>query len=287
LYFARPENRDKKMGMDDSRPARVRIAAVADIHVTRKGRGHFQPLFSQMSHNADVILLCGDLTDYGHPEEAHVLAEELAVANVPVIAVLGNHDYESGKANEIHDILCHEADVAVLDGDSYEVKGVGFAGVKGFAGGFGNACLEPWGEPAIKLFVQEAVNEALKLESALARLDTTHKVAVLHYSPIRGTVEGEPVEILSYLGSRRLEDPLTRFPVQAVFHGHAHYGSPEGQMSNGTPVYNVALPLLRRKFPGKPAFRILELDVVPPVEESFEVIAEKGEVVPSLHVDSR
>ena len=191
----------------------VRIAAVGDIHVTRKSRGLFQPIFSQINNQADVLLLCGDLTDYGLPEEAHILAQELAVVNIPVVAVLGNHDFESEKQEELHDILLG-AGVMMLDGDSCEIGGIGFAGCKGFAGGFANACLEPWGEPIIlQSFVREAMNEALKLEAALARLDTPQKVVVLHYSPIHETVEGELSEIIPYLGSRRLEEPLNRFPV--------------------------------------------------------------------------
>jgi Icc-related predicted phosphoesterase len=147
----------------------------------------------------------------------------------------------------------------VLDGDAHEVAGIGFAGVKGFAGGFGPRALGPWGEPAIKSFVHEAVNEALKLEAALARLRTPHRIAVLHYAPIMATVSGEPPEIYPFLGSSRLEDPLNRYPVSAVFHGHAHRGSLEGRTREGSPVYNVAMPLLVQAFPGHPPIRIVEL----------------------------
>jgi len=237
----------------------LRIAAVGDIHVSKNSQGKFQPLFAQISSNADVLVLCGDFTDYGLPDEARILARELtASVNIPVIAVLGNHDYESGKQDEIRQTLS-DAGVNVLDGEVVEVHGVGFAGVKGFAGGFGRGALGPWGEQAIKHFVQEAVDEALKLESALARLRTQRRVAVLHYAPIRGTVEGEPPEIFPYLGSSRLEDPINRYRVSAVFHGHAHRGSPEGKTSTGVPVYNVAMPLLARLNPDRPPFLILEL----------------------------
>jgi Icc-related predicted phosphoesterase len=136
---------------------------------------------------------------------------------------------------------------------------VGFAGVKGFAGGFGRGALGPWGEPVIKQFVQEALNEALKLESALARLKTAHRIAVLHYAPVRDTVEGEPVEILPWLGSSRLEEPLGRFEVSAVVHGHAHKGTPEGRTATGIPVYNVAIQLLKERFPDRPSFRLIEV----------------------------
>jgi Icc-related predicted phosphoesterase len=210
-----------------------------------------------------VLLLCGDFTDYGLPDEARILARELTAAmKIPVIAVLGNHDYEGGKAPEIREILVG-AGVAVLDGEATEVHGVGFAGVKGFAGGFGRGALGPWGEHAIKAFVQEAVDEALKLEAALARLRTQTRIALLHYSPVRSTVEGEPPEIFAYLGSSRLEEPINRYRVSAVFHGHAHRGAPEGRTSAGIPVHNVAMPLLLRTNPNRPPFLIVEVPLDP------------------------
>jgi Icc-related predicted phosphoesterase len=239
--------------------SRVRVAAVADIHCTRTSQGTLQRLFAAISEAADVLLLCGDLTDYGLPEEAHTLAHELTAANkLPVVAVLGNHDYESGKQTEIQHILS-EAGVHVLDGDACEVQCIGFAGVKGFAGGFGRGTLEPWGEPSIKHFVHEAVDEALKLEAALARLHTSRRVALLHYAPIQTTVEGEPPEIFPFLGSGRLEEPLNRYAVTVVFHGHAHHGKPEGQTKGGIPVYNVAVPVLRRAYPDRLPFRLVDV----------------------------
>jgi len=147
----------------------------------------------------------------------------------------------------------------VLYGEACEIEGVGIAGVKGFAGGFGRGSLGAWGEPAIKAFVQEALNEAMKLESALAKLRTPRRIALLHYSPIAGTIEGEPAEIFPFLGSSRLEEPLLRYPVDAVFHGHAHRGALEGRTIAGVPVFNVAKPLLQRKRPGEPAFRLFEV----------------------------
>jgi Icc-related predicted phosphoesterase len=237
----------------------LRIAAIGDIHVSRHSQGAFQPLFTQITSNADVLVLCGDFTDYGLPDEARILARELtAGVKIPVIAVLGNHDYEGGKQGEIRQILA-DAGVAVLDGEATEIEGVGFAGVKGFCGGFGRGALGPWGEQSIKRFVQEAVDEAMKLEAALARLRTERRIALMHYSPIRGTVEGEPPEIFPYLGSSRLEEPINRYRVTAVFHGHAHRGSPEGRTSTGIPVYNVAMPLLARLNPDRPPYLIVEL----------------------------
>jgi Icc-related predicted phosphoesterase len=237
----------------------VRVAAVGDIHTKKNSQGSIRPLFENCADIADVLVLCGDLTDYGLPEEAHVLVDELRDAlKLPVVAVLGNHDFESGREEEIQRILV-EAGIVVLDGDAVEIRGIGFAGARGFAGGFGRGTLGAWGEKAVKAFVQEAVDEALKLESALARLRTQSRVGVLHYAPIRETVENEPPEIYPFLGCGRLEEPLNRYPVTAVVHGHAHNGSPEGRTSRGVPVYNVSLPLLRRMHPNRPPFLILEL----------------------------
>jgi Icc-related predicted phosphoesterase len=242
----------------------VRVAAVGDLHCRKDSAGNFGPVLGAANELADVLLLCGDLTDYGTLEEAHILAKELLAVRVPMLAVLGNHDYESGKADEVAHVL-REAGVKVLgcgDATSVEVHGIGFAGTKGFCGGFGAHTLGHWGEPAIKRFVQDAIDEALKLEGSLARLRTEQKVVMLHYSPVRATLEGEPLEIFPYLGCSRLEEPLLRYPVNAVFHGHAHRGQLEGRTANGTPVYNVALPLLRRSFTGKPPLRVLELPAV-------------------------
>jgi len=153
-----------------------------------------------------------------------------------------------------------DAGVTLLDGDALEIDGVGFAGAKGLGGGFGQRALQPWGEDIMKRFVREAVDEALKLESGLAKLRTSQRVVVLHYSPVRDTVEGEPSEIFAFLGSSRLEEPLLRYPVSVVFHGHAHRGRPEGRTRTGVPVYNVCLPLLLEVAPERPAFRLVDLD---------------------------
>jgi Icc-related predicted phosphoesterase len=241
-------------------PGVVRIAAVGDIHLGRAAHGPpIQTIFAQVAELADVLALCGDLTDRGDPEEGRQLGRALATIGLPVVAVLGNHDHESGKADELGRILS-EAGVQVLDGgDAFEVHGIGFAGVKGFAGGFGRRALGPWGEETIKRFVREAVDEALKLETSLSKLRTEHRVVLLHYSPIVGTVEGEPREIYPYLGSSRLEEPLIRYPVDVVFHGHAHHGTLEGKTVSGVTVYNVSLSLLQRSFPDAPPFRVIEL----------------------------
>jgi Icc-related predicted phosphoesterase len=246
-------------------PARdsLRIAALGDVHYGTGSQGAMQPLFAEIGQRADVLLLCGDFTNHGLPDEARLLARDLAAAKIPVLAVLGNHEYESGKEAEVSQILA-DSGARVLDGEACEVQGVGFVGIKGFGGGFGERALQAWGEGIVKQFVHEAVNEALKLESALARLHTPQRVVLLHYSPVAATVEGEPREIYPFLGSSRLEEPLTHYPVAAVFHGHAHHGRPEGATRSGVPVYNVALPVLQRAFPDRPPFRLLELPVSVP-----------------------
>src|SRR5215204_3330537 len=185
---------------------------MSDVHYGKQSQGALASVFIEAARLADVLVICGDLTDYGLAEEARLLAKDLAAVKIPVVAVLGNHDFESGAEGEVARILS-DAGVKMLDGDSYDVHGIGFAGVKGFAGGFGRGTLGAWGEQAIKAFVQEALDEALKLETALARLRTEQRIAVLHYAPIRATVEGEPEEIFPFLGSSRLEEPLGRYPV--------------------------------------------------------------------------
>jgi Icc-related predicted phosphoesterase len=240
----------------------IRIAAVGDLHYSKTAQRNWAALFSQIGQAADVLVLCGDLTDYGLVDEAQGLVRELAASiKIPIVAVLGNHDYESGREAEIRSTLM-DAHIHVLDGETCEVHGVGFAGAKGFAGGFGRGTLGAWGEASVKLFVQEALNESLKLEAALARLRTEHRIALLHYAPIVGTVEGEPREIFPYLGTSRLEQPVDRYPVAAVFHGHAHNGSLEGETLGHVPVYNVALPLLQRHTPHRP-FKVFSLGTLP------------------------
>jgi Icc-related predicted phosphoesterase len=238
----------------------LRIAAVGDLHYTKHSKGKAEKLFAAISASADVAVLCGDLTDYGLPEEAALLASDIqAHLRVPALAVIGNHDFESGHAAEITATL-DASGVHLLEEEVFEMSGVGFAGVCGFGGGFGRWMLSSWGEPMVKTFVQEAVDQSLRLEKSLSRLQTPKKIAVLHYSPIRDTVVGESEEIFPFLGSSRLEAPLNRFAVQAAFHGHAHAGTLQGRTSADIPVFNVSLPLLERDFPGNPPFFLFEVN---------------------------
>lgn len=244
--------------MMDAENKEVRIAAVADIHVTDTDKNKWSEYFKEVSRQADILLICGDLTNTGDESEAQILSDELKSCTIPVIAVLGNHDYEKGRQKLIRQTVQNE-NVHILDGEAVVINGVGFAGVKGFGGGFDNYMLSMFGEDAMKAFVQEAVDEALHLDRALARLDQQHehvkKVAILHYSPMQDTVKGEPEAIYPFLGSSRLAEPLIRRQVAAVFHGHAHLGSLEGTLPGGVKVFNVAKPVLLKAGYETPFYR--------------------------------
>jgi len=234
------------------KPDSLRVAAVGDLHVHQNSTTSLQGLFENISQNADVLALCGDLTHLGLPAEAERLANDLRSCRVPVVAVLGNHDYQSGHAEDVKKILC-AAKVNVLEeSETFELNGVGFAGAKGFGGGFDKHMLTPFGEESIKHFVGEAVNESLRLEVGLNGLRTEKTVVVLHYSPIAATVKGEPPEIYPFLGSSRLAETIDHFDVSAIFHGHAHHGTYEGKTMKGTPVYNCCLQLMQNLRPEQP-----------------------------------
>lgn len=236
---------------------KLKVAAIGDLHVIEDSVAPYREVFGEIANEADVLLLCGDLTNFGKTTEAEILAEDIRACSIPVLGVLGNHDYECGQPEEVARIL-HEAGMTVLDEQAVEIEGVGFAGVKGFLGGFGRGELAPFGEPIVKAFVDEALNEARKLENGLRSLRTERSVAVLHYSPTVETLEGEPPAIYQYLGSARLADAIDRFDhVKAVVHGHAHHGRYEGRTPRGTPVYNVAQFVCREKF-GRP-YTLLEV----------------------------
>jgi len=232
---------------------KVKLAAIGDLHVREGDEGKWRNFFKQVSEEADILLICGDLTDKGLLSEASILAKDLEECKIPVIAVLGNHDCELNLEDEIKKIL-HNDHVFLLDGESIKVKGIGFAGIKGFGGGFGKYMLPLWGEKMNKQYVQEAVNNALKLDQALTRLTAEKKVVVLHYAPIPETLAGEHEQLYPFLGSGRLEDPINQRQVLAVFHGHAHSGTLEGNTSYGVKVFNVSAKVLKKAGLNKPYF---------------------------------
>lgn len=217
----------------------MRIAATADLHCRVNSVNLVDDLFPDLSSQADVLVIAGDLTDTGLPEEAAVLAEQLQRLPLPVLAVLGNHDHESGKAAELKKILA-DHEVIILDGSTHQIGSTGFIGTKGFCGGFGSNLVQPFGESALKQFIRTAIDEVIQLESALTGLSCPQRLAVLHYAPIRDTLIGEPDELFAFLGSSRLGDALDRQGVDVIVHGHAHHGHPQGTTGANIPVYNVS-----------------------------------------------
>ena len=233
----------------------MRVAALADIHVGEGQKHPYRELFSEIAQNADVMVLAGDLTNLGTVREAEILAEDLSACPIPKVGVLGNHDYECNCVETISGIF-REAGLCLLEGQAAEIDGVSFVGAKGFAGGFGRYLLGSFGESAVKAFVSEGLQEALKLENALRSAKSHRALVVLHYAPSVDTVRGEPPEIFPFLGSSRLGETIDRFPVNAIVHGHAHHGTFEGRTPGGIPVYNVAVQLPK---PGGRPYHILEL----------------------------
>jgi Icc-related predicted phosphoesterase len=232
-------------GVEPAPAPMLRVAAMGDLHVGETHVAPYAEIFAEASAEADVLVLCGDLTNYGKPVEAEILARDLEQATIPVVGVLGNHDYECGHCDEVRAIL-KGAGMSLLDGDAIEIGGVGFGGCKGAIGGFGRYMLSAFGEREIKDFVQAAVDENLKLEQALRVLRTERTVAVLHYSPVPDTLEGEPPEIFAFLGSSRLAETIDRYDnVKLALHGHAHRGTFAGATPRGVPVRNVAQMICR------------------------------------------
>ena len=246
---------DNAGGEAGAEPKRLRIAALADLHVGETERHPFRELFAEIAQNADVLALCGDLTNLGAVKEAEILAEDLAGCAIPKVGVLGNHDYECGCEEKIREAL-QQAGLCLLEGQATEVEGVSFVGAKGFAGGFGRHLLGSFGEAATKAFVSEGVQEALRLENAMRSAKSHRVLVVLHYAPIAETVQGEPQEIYPFLGSSRLAETIDRFPVNAIVHGHAHHGAFEGRTPGGIPVFNAAKQIPK---PGGRPYHILEI----------------------------
>jgi Icc-related predicted phosphoesterase len=235
----------------------MRIAATADLHFSASRHSALHDQLSRVRDEADVLVLAGDLTNYGQPDEMEPLLNVVVRSRVPTVAVLGNHDYENGKQAELMRMMA-TAGLKVLDGTAYERDGVGFAGTKGFVGGFGRGMLTAFGEPEVKQFVQASIDEALKLERAMAQLRTPKRVVVVHYSPIPGTVQGEAAEIFPFMGTTRLAEVVDRHGADLVLHGHAHHGKLEGKTIGGSPVYNVAITLLQAQQPPA-AYRVFDI----------------------------
>lgn len=235
----------------------MRIAATADLHFSPARHNALHDQLNQVRNEADVLVLAGDLTNYGQPDEMEPLLNVVVRSRIPTVAVLGNHDYESGKQCELIRMMSSSG-IKVLDGTAYERDGVGFAGTKGFVGGFGRGILTAFGEPEIKHFVQASIDETLKLERAMSQLRTPKRVVVIHYSPIAATVQGEAAEIFPFLGTSRLAEVIDRHGADLVLHGHAHHGQLEGKTTGGSPVYNVAITLLQARQPSA-SYRVFDI----------------------------
>src|SRR5947209_8319341 len=235
----------------------MRIAATADLHFTAQRYSALRDQLNQVRDEADLLVLAGDLTNYGQPQEMEPLLNALVRLRVPIVAVLGNHDYESGQEKELMRMMSDEG-VKVLDGSAYERDGVGFAGTKGFVGGFGRGVLTAFGEPEVKAFVRASIDEAVKLERAMSQLRTEKRVVVLHYAPVSATVAGEAPEIYPYLGSSRLAEVVDRHGADLIVHGHAHHGTLNGNTTAGIPVHNVAITLLQSQQPSA-AYRVFDV----------------------------
>ncbi len=235
----------------------MRVAATADLHFNAPFCERVRERMERVRDEADALILAGDLTNYGKTSEMEALLNVLVRLRIPTIAVLGNHDYESGQESELMRMMSAEG-IKVLDGTGYERDGVGFAGTKGFIGGFGRGVLTAFGEREIKALVQSAIDESLKLERALSQLRAEKRIVVLHYAPVAGTVVGESPEIYPYLGTSRLAEVVDRHGANLVVHGHAHHGAHEGKTTGGVPVYNVSLPLLLAQDPPA-AYRLFDI----------------------------
>jgi Icc-related predicted phosphoesterase len=229
----------------------IRIAAVGDIHIGEDSHGRLRPHWMQLDAHADVLLLAGDLTNLGNRAQAEVLADELRDLPVPVVAVLGNHDYHAGSPQGVRRAL-EEIGVVVLEGESVtlELAGckLGIAGTKGFGGGFTGACGHKFGEPEMKAFIQLTEDDAHRLEHNLRELRADYRIALIHYAPVKDTLLGERLEIYPFLGAYQLGEAIDRGGADLALHGHAHHGAEKGVTPGGVPVRNVAMPLLKRPY---------------------------------------
>lgn len=235
---------------------RVRIAAVGDVHLGPDLRGRYASHLRRISEKADLLLVAGDLTQHGTCEEAAIFAEEFRQADVPVVAVLGNHDHHSDQAKEIQDLIEGHG-ISVLDGTHTQVQTprgvVGVAGVKGFCLGFSGRCAANFGEPEMREFTRHGHEAAASLKSALDAATGDVRVALTHFSPVEDTLVGEPPEIWAFLGNYLLGDAIDDSRADFAVHGHAHAGREKGTTPDGVPVRNVAQPVIRG------AYRVYEV----------------------------
>ncbi|MFP5385517.1 MAG: metallophosphoesterase [Bacteriovoracia bacterium] len=229
----------------------IRIAAAGDVHFDRKSHNRLSQHFNGLESKADFFLLAGDLTQTGHPEEMKVLADDLRKCPVPIIAVLGNHDYHVDQVEQAIAIL-NEVGVTVLEGSSIILnvnnQKVGIAGAKGFGGGFVGACGSDFGEPEMKTFMRHSKQHARKLENTIKEMDADYKIALLHYSPTAQTLAGEKKEIYPFLGCYYLAEAVDYGKADICFHGHAHAGIEKGETPGGCPVRNVAQPVIMHAY---------------------------------------
>lgn len=229
----------------------IRVAAVGDVHMDTDVTGRYRTALERLSDVADVLLLAGDLTRHGTLAQAQCVATEFGGLGVPVVAVLGNHDYHSDRAEEITALL-GGAGIRVLDGDGVVIEcgpgRLGVAGVKGFCGGFAGRCASEFGEPEMKDFVRYTVRDADRLGAALRRLEAEVLVALTHYAPVPDTLAGEPLEIYPFLGAYQLGEAIDSAPTALAVHGHAHAGSLRGTTPGGVRVRNVAHPAIKQAY---------------------------------------
>jgi Icc-related predicted phosphoesterase len=234
----------------------MKIAAIGDLHCEQNSQGKIRKLIQPVEDKADVLVLAGDLTNSGRIEEMEVLLEELNGFTLPIIAVMGNHDHEAGQVELLEKMMASRG-ICVLQSTSCRIGEAGFVGTKGFCGGFGEYRIQPFGERAIKKFVQASVDEVLNMEAALEQLDGMHKVGVVHYAPIKATLVGESPELYPFLGTSLLESAFDRKRVDVIFHGHAHHGALQGHTRGGIPVFNVSQ--FARALTGETPYLIYEL----------------------------
>ena len=248
----------------------IRVAAAADVHASEVSRERIERAFAELEGEAEVVLLAGDLTTSGEPEQAEVLADACRLVDVPVFAVLGNHDCHAERTDELEEVLA-AAGVRVLDREcstcEVDELELGIVGTKGFVGGFPGSALPDFGEPLLRRVYAETTAEADAIARGLqAVVHCDIRIVLLHYAPVVDTLEGEPAGIHSMLGSARLAIPIAEYQPDLVLHGHAHAGSFEGTIGE-TPVYNVAVHVTGRDF------YVFDLDVVPRRHPAIEVEA--------------